>query len=80
MFSEGGIILSPAAKDYSNAKIFNWDFKCGVNFQTGRLLLFAGYGFTNFDLHSGTPKGFENVDVNNRHYTHSGFIGTAYKL
>lgn len=76
-FTEGGIILSPGASGSDNAKICSWDAKCGINYQKGRLILFGGYGITNFTLYSGIPDYL--VDNDNK-FTHSGFIGTAYKF
>lgn len=73
LFTEGGMILSPGASGSHDAKTCCWDAKCGINYQKGRLILFAGYGITNFTLYSG-------IIDNDKSLTHSGFIGTAYKF
>lgn len=73
LFTEGGLVVSPGASGSKNARVCSWDAKCGINYQKGRVILFAGYNITNFDLHSG-------IVGNDNHLTHSGFIGTAYKF
>ena len=77
LFTEGGLVISPGASDSDNAKTCCWDAKCGINYQKGRLVLFGGYGITNFNLYSGFP---EYLHEHNDRLTHSGFIGTAYKF
>ena len=72
LFAEGGMILSPGASGSKDAKTCCWDAKCGINYQKGRVILFAGYGITNYKLLSGI--------IDDDKLTHSGFIGTAYKF
>ena len=76
-FAEGGLGVSPGASGSKDARVCSWDAKCGLNYQKDRVILFIGYGITNFNLFSGYP---EYLVKNSDRLTHSGFIGTAYKF
>lgn len=76
MFAEPGFVLSPGGSGSRNAKACCWDLKCGINFQIDRLILFAGYGISNFYLFSG----YRPDNFNSGYLTHFGFIGSAFKF
>lgn len=80
LFAEPGIVLSPGARGSKNAEWCNWDFKAGVNLQLDRIILFAGYGISNFSLMSGSPYNYWGTGAKDNYITHFGFIGTAYKF
>lgn len=80
LFAEPGFTLSPGASGSHHAKTSRWDFKCGINLQIERFIVFVGYGITNFSLYSGNPINRHGLPNNDNYITHSGFIGTAYKF
>lgn len=80
LFAEPGIVLSPGASGSKEARCFRCDFKGGVNMQFGRLIVFAGYGVSNFSLFSGFPDNHGGTPERDNYITHSGFIGTAWKF
>ena len=80
LFAEPGIILSPGAAGRKGAQVFNRSLKAGINLQLDRVIVFAGYGISDFNLYSGTPDNRQAMQSHDTYITHSVFIGTAYKF
>lgn len=80
LFAEPGFILSPGASGSHNASWSNWDLRTGINLQLDRLIVFLGYGVTDFYLYSGMPPYEADSAPKRNHITHSGFLGTAFKF
>lgn len=80
LFAEPGCVISPGASGSRNAKICCWDFKGGVNLQFDRLIVFVGYGISNFSLYSGYPGSRWGTPSIDNYITHTGFIGSAFKF
>ena len=80
LFAEPGLVLSPGSSGSRHAENFNWDFKCGVNMQIDRFIIYAGYGITDFCLYSGAPYSHWGHSSHEPNLSHAGFIGAAIKF
>ena len=80
LFAEPGVVLSPGASGSKGAKVVNWKARMGVTMQFDRMMIFVGYGISDFSLYSGRPYNYHGLPYNDNHTTHSVFIGTAYKF
>ena len=80
IFTEPGLVLSPGARGSHDARVCCWSVKCGVNLQIDRVLLYVGYGASNFTLYSGDPDNYNGLPEHPRRISHSAFVGTAFKF
>lgn len=80
LFAEPGVVFSPGASGSKGAKVVTWKLRTGITMQFDRMMIFVGYGISDFSLYSGRPYNYHGLPYNDNHTTHSVFIGTAYKF
>lgn len=80
LFAEPGLILSPGAEGSRNAETVRYNFRGGINIQSGIFIISAGYEYSNFSLYSGYPYNEHGLPDNDNYTTHSGFLGLAVKF
>lgn len=80
LFAEPGLIFSPGETGSKQARWLCWNVRSGINVQIDRIIVYAGYGISNFNLFSGYPTNLYNPPSNDNDITHSVFIGVGYKF
>ena len=80
LFTEPGMVFSPGARGSKGAKAVSWGVKSGITLQMDNVMIYFGYGISDFSLYSGRPYNQHGIPQKDNYITHSVFIGTAFKF